>query len=85
MRGQACNLQRGHLLKKEDKGLMFPARIMEHIYFNILKKIESMNYNVFGNVAKVSKVKKLLITFGVYLKYRLLYDCKDPRLVINNG
>ena len=72
------------LLSKDDKGLMFPARIMEHIYFSILKKIESMNYNVFGKVAKVSRIRKLLITFGVYLKYRLLYDFKDPRSVINS-
>ncbi|MFC2092929.1 phytoene/squalene synthase family protein [Bacteroidota bacterium] len=71
------------LLSKEDKGLMFPARIMEHIYFNILKKIESMNFNVYNKVAKVSRIRKLLITFGVYSKYRLLYDFKDPRLVIN--
>ena len=72
------------LLSKDDKGLMFPARIMEHIYFSILKKIESMNYNVFGKVAKVSRIRKLLITFGVYLKYRLLYDFKDPHLVISS-
>ena len=72
------------LLSKDDKGLMFPARIMEHIYFSILKKIESMNYNVFGKVAKVSRIRKLHITFGVYLKYRLLYDFKDPRSVINS-
>ena len=71
-------------LSKEDKGLMFPARIMEHIYFNILNKIESMNYNVFGKVAKVSRIRKLFITFVVYLKYRLLYDFKDPRLVIDS-
>jgi phytoene synthase len=72
------------LLSKDDKGLMFPARIMEHIYFSILKKIESMNYYVFGKVAKVSRIGKLFITFGVYLKYRVLYDFKDPRIVINN-
>ena len=71
-------------LSKEDKGLMFPARIMEYIYFNILDKIESMNYNLFGKVAKVSRIRKLLITFVVYLKYRLLYDFKDPRLVIDS-
>lgn len=71
------------LLCKEDKGLMFPARIMEHIYYIILKKIESMNFNVFSKVAKVSRIRKLLITIGVYLKYRLLYNFKDPRLVNN--
>jgi len=72
-------------LNKEDKGLMFPARIMELIYFDILKKIESINYNVFGKVVKVSRLKKILIAFGVFLKYRLLYDFKDHRLVINKG
>ncbi len=51
-------------LSKEDKGLMFAARIMEHIYFRVLKKIEKKNYNVFDNKVKVSKVKKIYITAG---------------------
>lgn len=32
--------QANNSLTKEDKGLMFAARIMEHIYFRVLKKIE---------------------------------------------
>lgn len=66
-------------LSKDDKGLMFAARIMEHIYFRILEKIEKMNYNVFQKKAKISKAKKLYITFGVLFKYKLLYNSKDNR------
>jgi phytoene synthase len=67
-------------LSKEDKGLMFPARIMQHIYFNVLKNIEKSNYNVFEKYAKVSKFRKIFITLGVYLKYRLLYSFNDTRM-----
>lgn len=70
-------------LTKEDKGLMFAARIMEHIYFRVLKKIEKKNYNVFENKVKVSKLKKIYITAGVYLKYRLLYNFDHPGLALN--
>jgi len=58
---------------KEDRKLLFPARIMQKIYFNILEKIEQMNYNVFSKKAKVSKLKKLYYTFGVFVKYKLAY------------
>ncbi|MEO8664718.1 MAG: phytoene/squalene synthase family protein [Ignavibacteria bacterium] len=70
-------------LSKEDKGLMFAARIMEHIYFRVLKKIEKRNYNVFQKKVKVSKLKKIYITAGVYLKYKLLYNFDEQRLVLN--
>ncbi len=56
---------------KEDRKLLFPARIMQKIYFNILEKIEQMNYNVFSKKAKISKLKKLYYTFGVFVKYKL--------------
>lgn len=56
---------------KEDRKLLFPARIMQKIYFNILQKIEKMNYNVFAKKARVSKAKKLYYTLGVYVKYKL--------------
>ncbi|RPI17351.1 MAG: squalene synthase HpnD [Ignavibacteriae bacterium] len=58
---------------KEDRRLLFPARIMQHIYFGILRKIEKMNYNVFQKKAKVSKLRKVYYTLGVYLKYNLAY------------
>ncbi len=59
--------------RKEDRKSLFPARIMEKIYFGILQKIEKMNYNVFHKKAKVSKLKKLYYTFGVFVKYKLAY------------
>lgn len=58
---------------KEDRKLLFPARIMQKIYFNILEKIEKMNYNVFKKKAKVSKLKKLYYTLGVFVKYKLAH------------
>jgi phytoene/squalene synthetase len=45
----------------------------QKIYFNILEKIEKMNYNVFHKKAKVSKIKKLYYTFGVFMKYKVAY------------
>ncbi len=70
-------------LSKEDKGLMFAARIMEHIYFRVLKKIEKKNYNVFEKKLKVSKLKKIFITAGVYIKYKMLYSFDESRLALN--
>lgn len=58
----------------ENRRLLFPARIMQKIYFAILLKIEKMNYNVFEKKPKISKLKKLFYTFGVYCKYRLAYS-----------
>jgi phytoene synthase len=84
-----CKRARGYYkkannsLSKEDKGLMFSALIMEHIYFNVLEKIEKMNYNVFEKTAKISTIKKLLITFGFYFKYKLIYSFKGPRFAVN--
>lgn len=70
-------------LTKEDKGLMFAARIMEHIYFRILKKIEKKNFNIFEKKVRVSNLKKLCIAAGVYLKYKMLYSFDEPRLALN--
>lgn len=74
-----CKRTRGYFEKandsfvKEDRKLLFPARIMQKIYFNILQKIEKMNYNVFSKKAKVSKLKKLYYTLGVFVKYKLAF------------
>lgn len=58
---------------KDDRRLLFPARIMQKIYFNILQKIEKMNYNVFLKKARVSKARKMYYTLGVFVKYKLAY------------
>ncbi|HMS65367.1 MAG TPA: phytoene/squalene synthase family protein [Ignavibacteria bacterium] len=64
-------------LQNEDKGNMFPAKIMESIYFRLLKKIEANNYNVFEKKIRVSNIVKLMITAGIYLKYKLLYGSNE--------
>lgn len=60
-------------LNFEDKPSMFAARAMQHIYFNLLKKIESKNYNVFDENIKVSTSQKTAIAVGVWAKYGLVY------------
>jgi phytoene synthase len=59
-------------LSEEDKPLFIAALIMQEIYFRLLQDIENAEYNVFKNRIKVSNVKKLLITFNVWRKYRSL-------------
>lgn len=68
-------------LVTEDKGLLFSARIMQHIYYSILLQIEKMNFNVFKYSARISKFRKILIAYGVFLKYKLLYNLKDKRVI----
>lgn len=58
---------------KENRRFLFPARAVQKIYFGILEKIEKMNYNVFARRAKISNLRKLYYTFGVYVKYNLAY------------
>jgi phytoene synthase len=56
-----------------DKPKMFAARAMQHIYFNLLKKMEAENYNVFNKSIKVGKSEKVIIALGVWAKYNLVY------------
>lgn len=60
-------------LNFEDKPSMFAARAMQHIYFKLLKKLESKNFNVFDENIKVSKTEKTAIAVGVWAKYSLVY------------
>lgn len=68
-------------LAKEDKGLLFAARIMQHIYYSILLQIEKINFNVFQYTARISKFRKFLIAYGVFFKYKLFYNFKDNRVI----
>ena len=56
-----------------DKSSMFAARAMQHIYFNLLKKMEAKNFNVFEENIKVGKAEKAVIAVGVWAKYNLVY------------
>ncbi len=60
-------------LRYEDKPAMLAARAMQHIYFNLLKKLEEKNFNVFSNDINVSRIQKTAIAFGVWAKYSLIY------------
>lgn len=62
-------------LVRSEKNRMMSARIMEHIYYKLLKKIEKRKFNVYAKRIKISKMKKLFLAYGVCLKYKLLY-CK---------
>ena len=57
----------------EDKPSMFAARAMQHIYFNLLNKLEANNFDIFSKNIKVSKSKKTAIAVGVWAKYSLVY------------
>jgi phytoene synthase len=52
---------------------MFAARAMQHIYYKILERIEKVEYDVFSNEVKVSKIEKVGISLGVWAKYSLVY------------
>ncbi|MBU0475137.1 MAG: presqualene diphosphate synthase HpnD [Bacteroidetes bacterium] len=56
-----------------DKPSMFAARAMQHIYFNLLKKLEAKNFSVFAENINVGKVEKAIIAVGVWAKYSLVY------------
>ncbi|MDD5361601.1 MAG: phytoene/squalene synthase family protein [Ignavibacteria bacterium] len=66
--------QADSFLTKKDKGRMLPARIMEHIYFDLLGHIKKRDYNIFEKKISVPKLKKLLWAYGVFIKYKLLYN-----------
>ena len=56
-----------------DKPTMYAAKAMQHIYFNLLKKLEAKNFDVFNENINVSKTEKTVIAIGVWAKYNLVY------------
>jgi phytoene synthase len=60
-------------LDLDDKKTMFAARAMQHIYYKMLEKIISADYDVFNNNIKVSNFEKIGIALGVWAKYKLVY------------
>src|ERR1035437_2734098 len=60
-------------LSLDDKGSMFAARAMQHIYHKLLKKIIDADYNVYEKNIKVNKIEKAGIAIGVWAKYNLVY------------
>jgi len=60
-------------LNLDDKSKMFAARAMQHIYKRILDKIVDADYDVYNNDVKASKLEKIWISVGVWVKYNLVY------------
>ena len=60
-------------LNLDDKGKMFAARAMQHIYTRILDKIVDADYDVYNNDVRASRLEKIWISLGVWAKYRLVY------------
>lgn len=60
-------------LDLDDKKTMFAARAMQHIYYKMLERIISADYDVYNNDIKVSKIEKVGIALGVWAKYNLVY------------
>jgi phytoene synthase len=61
------------VLDISDKPSLFAARAMQHIYFNLLRKLESKNFDVFSENINVGKTEKVVIAVGVWAKYNLVY------------
>lgn len=60
-------------LNLDDKGSMFAARAMQHIYHKLLEKIIQHNYNIYQENIRVNKLEKVGISLGVWAKYSLVY------------
>ena len=60
-------------LNLDDKGKMFAARAMQHIYYKVLEKIIDAGYDVYNNDIHASKFEKVGISLGVWAKYSLVY------------
>lgn len=61
-------------LKSEDKNSMFPAQVMDEIYYRLLEKIELNNYNIFNKKIKVSVLHKLMIAVKHWLTLKLFIN-----------
>lgn len=60
-------------LNMEDIRSLFAARAMQHIYYRLLKKLETEKFDVLNKNIKVNKVEKFSIALGVWAKYSLVY------------
>lgn len=58
-------------LSAEDKKNMFPARAMQAIYWNLLRKLEMNNFNIFDKRINVSKFEKIFIALKIWFKTKI--------------
>lgn len=57
-------------LTEEDRPDLFSAEIMAHIYSTLLRRIESVHYNVFENAAGVNNLRKFSIALRTWISTR---------------
>lgn len=60
-------------LTNDDKGNMIAAEIMAKIYYKLLDKIKSSEFNVYKCNVRIPKLWKLIFAYSIFLKYKLLY------------
>jgi phytoene synthase len=58
-------------LPPEDRRAMFPAKIMERVYYRTLRRIRAVEYNVFDHAVRIPRVLQLLIALKYWGKERL--------------
>ncbi len=58
-------------LPKEDRRAMFPAKIMERIYFHTLQQIKAVQYNVFDKPVYLPKTLQFLIALKYWVTQRI--------------
>lgn len=61
-------------LAPEDEKHFFAARIMEKIYFSVLRKIEQNNFKVFHRKIRIGRFRQLIIALQIWLRHRILPD-----------
>lgn len=71
-RAQSYYKKANQHLAEEDKIHFFAARIMEKIYYSMLRKIERNDYNVFRQEIRVGRFRQLLIALRVWFSHRIL-------------
>jgi phytoene synthase len=59
-------------LSRDDKPSMFAARAMQHIYYRMLERIIQAKYDVYNKNISISKIEKVGISLGVWLKYQFI-------------
>ena len=59
-------------LPKEDKRVMFAAKIMERIYYHTLLRIKEADYNVFSKNVTLPRFLQLAIAVKYWVKQRML-------------
>jgi len=60
------------LLPREDRRVMFAAKIMERIYYHTLLRIKKNRYNVFEKSSRLPRILQFLIAVKYWVKHRLL-------------